>query len=685
LRILNYIKHHYDMQFWVGAAIVMVLMMASDACGFDQSLRAQRERPNDFWYNWQMGDGDYADGYSSGSCNTFVPSPTSEHQWHMGDAYLNLERAWAITKGDPGGIVVVLDTEFQTWHPELEPRLWTNPGEIWNDIDDDGNGLIDDVNGWDFANWSPYLQVRPGAEYVDCYRAGGSTQHGTNMASIICSATNNEAWAEDFDPDNPATWPNLTDRRAGAASITWHSKLLPLKFNQHQAFGGHMPDAGCVPSNTAVEAEKRGKPSEATTFRSYTSGMDEYAYIEWLVDQGYKILVVSQSTTSGETPMLARMLMMLDIPMAMGAGNADREDASEILDYIDNTVIAGAVGRDYQRWWSYGCISGVNKSGASYGTGVDVLGYSGTLGLSYVGTVGSFDQMFRVPGSNRNDQIWLAGWWRSDEVTALDQDYWYDGEEWHQYAPNLNFCGQDSTSEYLAEMVPVAIPSGIMTSGATAEAAGVMALIRSAYDVGGAQAVGMLQRGCVSVDAYNSTVSGGVDRCGTTCVDDLSVYTEPCDGLLGVGRMDAYRSLTLWGAVPRDTTLTGNVYVAGDVYIPSGVTVTLADNCVLHVAPDNVWQDTLGPYLNGFPWVPETQYQFTYPAWTTAYNDPQRVGIYVDGSLARVEATAEVVADSWASTQLASDWLGILVGVSGYTNLVAQNLGYAEHGIVNAP
>ena len=67
---------------------------------------------------------------------------------------------WALPKiGAPAGwdaattgtpvTVAVIDTGIDTTHPDLSGRLWTNPGEIpGNNVDDDGDGLKDDVHGW---------------------------------------------------------------------------------------------------------------------------------------------------------------------------------------------------------------------------------------------------------------------------------------------------------------------------------------------------------------------------------------------------------------------------------------------------------------------------------------------------------------------------------------------------------
>ena len=50
-------------------------------------------------------------------------------------------------------MVAVIDSGINLSHPDLQNRLWVNPGEIaGNGIDDDGNGYIDDVHGYDFVN-----------------------------------------------------------------------------------------------------------------------------------------------------------------------------------------------------------------------------------------------------------------------------------------------------------------------------------------------------------------------------------------------------------------------------------------------------------------------------------------------------------------------------------------------------
>jgi len=73
--------------------------------------------------------------------------------------------AWSVAKGSPEVMAAIIDSGADLMHPELKPNLWINPGEIaGNKVDDDGNGLVDDINGWDFAtdDNQPYDTGRSG-------------------------------------------------------------------------------------------------------------------------------------------------------------------------------------------------------------------------------------------------------------------------------------------------------------------------------------------------------------------------------------------------------------------------------------------------------------------------------------------------------------------------------------------
>jgi subtilisin family serine protease len=85
--------------------------------------------------------------------------------------------AWDRSTG--GGVVVgVIDSGIDMSHPDLAATLWANPGEIaGNGLDDDANGFVDDVRGWDFVDLDNDPADRHG--------------HGTHVAGTIAAVGNN--------------------------------------------------------------------------------------------------------------------------------------------------------------------------------------------------------------------------------------------------------------------------------------------------------------------------------------------------------------------------------------------------------------------------------------------------------------------------------------------------------------
>lgn len=98
-----------------------------------------------------------------------------------------IPEAWQITTGSPDVIIAVIDSGVDIDHPDIMGNMWFNPGEIaGNGLDDDDNGYIDDLNGWDFvADVSD-----PHPKLTGDFDIEGS-QHGTAVAGIAAAASNN--------------------------------------------------------------------------------------------------------------------------------------------------------------------------------------------------------------------------------------------------------------------------------------------------------------------------------------------------------------------------------------------------------------------------------------------------------------------------------------------------------------
>ncbi|MCA9730819.1 S8 family serine peptidase, partial [candidate division KSB1 bacterium] len=112
-----------------------------------------------------------------------------------------IEAAWDITKGEQGDVVIAIVDGGTDWqHPDLIDNIWTNEDEIaGNNIDDDGNGYIDDVHGWNYAtnsNDPTGLSSQP-----------TNRNHGTHTAGIAGARVNNGI---------------------GVAGMSWNCKIMPI-------------------------------------------------------------------------------------------------------------------------------------------------------------------------------------------------------------------------------------------------------------------------------------------------------------------------------------------------------------------------------------------------------------------------------------------------------------------------
>jgi subtilisin family serine protease len=177
-----------------GSRLELLQLEFNEEEDIDAVMRALNKDPDILWSSPNF-------IYEQSDPREFVPGdPQYASQSHH--QFMQNELAWDVTLGDPSVIVAITDDGVSLTHDDLQNNIWANPFEIPNDgLDNDNNGYVDDVHGWDFIqndnNPNPSL----------------SDNHGTHVAGIVAGEI---------------------DNNKGIAGVAGHTKIMPIKFYDGQ-------------------------------------------------------------------------------------------------------------------------------------------------------------------------------------------------------------------------------------------------------------------------------------------------------------------------------------------------------------------------------------------------------------------------------------------------------------------
>jgi subtilisin family serine protease len=193
--------------------------------------------------------------------------PMYSQQWHL--PQIKAPQAWDVQKGDSTVIIAILDTGVDYDHVDLTANVWTNAAEANGSpgVDDDGNGFVDDIHGWDFGDEDADPNDQPSGT--------PSRGHGTGCAGLACAVTSNGI---------------------GVAGVSWNCRFMAIKISQDNS--GDISSEG--PYQGIIYAVDNGADIISNSW-----GGDEYSKWEQeVIDYAYSkgaVIVCAACNANSET------------------------------------------------------------------------------------------------------------------------------------------------------------------------------------------------------------------------------------------------------------------------------------------------------------------------------------------------------------------------------------------------
>ena len=173
--------------------------------------------------------------------------------------FMRLNEAWDVVKGSDGSVVIgIVDGGTQWQHVDLAANVWTNPNEIDGDgIDNDNNGYVDDIHGWNFTTNTPDPTGPANSENND---------HGTEVAGAAAA---------------------VTDNSIGIAGASWNAKFMGLNASCTDQ------DYMCHTSSGTLYASLNGADVITASYGGYSYSATEEMVYQAATDEGSLVVAAA--------------------------------------------------------------------------------------------------------------------------------------------------------------------------------------------------------------------------------------------------------------------------------------------------------------------------------------------------------------------------------------------------------
>ncbi len=252
----------------------------------------------------------------------FFPRQWSLSNYETEGADLQITKAWEVESGNENIIVAVIDMGFDLTHEDLQENIWHNHGEIAdNGIDDDQNGYVDDVVGWDFVH-QPVGLNDPNNDYQD--EDNDPTfllsSHGNRVLGVIGATTGNGI---------------------GIAGIAGKCKIMLIRAGYMNTDGSSALSSSHIAKGVIYAVDNGAKVI------NISSGSNRYsnsykAALEYAVSKGALVVCSAGNEGSGALVYPAAY----DIPGLISVGASSRQDKKSWFSNYGNWVDVSAPGEN---------------------------------------------------------------------------------------------------------------------------------------------------------------------------------------------------------------------------------------------------------------------------------------------------------------------------------------------------
>lgn len=256
----------------------------------------------------------------------------------LNDADIDAPEAWDFSDGGREVVIAVIDTGVDYTHEDLAGNIWQNPHEIpGNNMDDDGNGYIDDVMGWDFvdrASGNPDEDYKePDNDPLDMHG------HGTHVAGIIAAVKNNGK---------------------GIAGVAYNSRIMAVRAAYMDESG-----EGILESVDAAQAILYAAENGAEVINISWGDYVESTLISDAIDMASSMGAIICASAGNDSTGSRIYPAASDNPAIIAVGATDRYDNRAIFSNYGNWIHVSAPGRDIYSTKpgnTYGSLSGTSMA-----------------------------------------------------------------------------------------------------------------------------------------------------------------------------------------------------------------------------------------------------------------------------------------------------------------------------------